>query len=397
MADVRLYHNLHVNSTYQGLVRTVVDMFRNEFFPRVDDVIIGTYHKAVERDRQRKRNAGENYSPKFPFISFNPQLDFEPDQQTGLFFNQYPGYRDYNASREWTPMIYDDGNVYIAPSFNRYKGSWEMILWCSSVYELIDYKTRIFQFFGGYNRIKQPTYEGYFILPDEIKLYNYVNPYTEEEYIIDFSQSLAETHLIKVINQNKLVFPFYNKPFIKLVGVSDGSDRYGSPSDDELSEHRLTVSLEWESWLPTHVILVAKALPIPCKYFQLDIGVGYQYSEISSAINQIVTVPIHKLITYVDTPDSTSLGSETLIWDSSFIYCITQEDVDKFENKENVIVTINDSTMENCLYLNIMSRFGELERDYQWKFLDKNHIKLIYINMSNFVAGDILSFEIYRE
>ena len=52
------------------------------------------------------------------------------------------------------------------------------------------------------------------------------------------------------------MFPFYIRPYIKLTGVSDGSEKYGG-SGDEISDYRLSVSMEWECSLPTHLIMLA--------------------------------------------------------------------------------------------------------------------------------------------
>lgn len=398
MAEVIVYHNLYINNFFNSFIRSMADFFSTNWFPRTrtKDIVIGTYEKAIEREKNRRENASENYSPSFPFITFNPSLDFEPEDMVGNYLHQYAEYGSWFNAQQWNPRIYEDDNLYLAPCFNRYRGEFEVIIWCSSVFELMDYRTRCFQFFGGLNRIIMPEFEGYFVLPDSISLYSFENPYTGESYKINWDESLAETYLIRNINQNKMVFPFNIKPMLKLQSIADGSTSYGNTSEDEISEHRITVSIEWSTWLPTQIVLVARALPTPCKYFQLDINVGFQYSQASKQAESTITTPIHKLITWMDNEDSSALSSVQLIWDQSYCYFLTAEDIATLEDSKNINITL-PKELQDCIYLLIYTKFGELTRDIQWKLSSDNIVDIIGMNADDFSEGDMLSFEIYKK
>lgn len=396
MAHVQLYYNLHVNQTYQSFIHSVSDMFKTKWFPRCKDVVISTYSKVVERERNRRNNASENYSPQYPFMVFDPNMDLQPEPALGKFIHQYSAYSKSFDSKQWDPRIYEDENIYVAPSFNRYMGTWEMIVWCSSIYELFDYMTTAYQLFGGnIGRYIEPTYESYFVIPNDITLYTYSNPYTGESYKIDWDESIAEVYKLKNINDNRMVVPFTTKPLIKLTGISDGSDKYGAPSDDEIGQYRMVISMEWETWMPVGVILVGEAAPDPCVRFELDLNVGFQYSAISKSAGRIVTTPIHKLVTYLQDEDSTALSTAQLIWMRSFLYTITEADYNSFQNSQNVYVTLPDN-MQHCVYLNVYTKFGQLVRDFQWQLISPNRIKLIGMNMQDFSKDDLISFELYR-
>ena len=395
---VVLFQNLHVNTTYSSFIKSLADLFRTEFFPRSKEIVISTYEKCVERERKRREEASENYSPRFPFLTINPEMNFEPEEKAGRFFYNYPGFMNFFGAQQWSPRIYEDSNLFLAPVFNRYRGDIEIIVWAASVYEIIDLRARSFQFFGGLERILKPNFEGYFIFPGEIRLYKYENPYTDESYYIDWSKSLAETFLIKVINQNKMIWPFQISPMIKLTGVSDGSDRYGNPSEDAISEHRIILSLSWESWIPVHLALVSEAFPPICHSFEIDLEIGYQYSRISEDVGRTVSVPIHKIATYLDSTDSTSLTRVDLIWDQTFAYFLTASDIETFAEDNDVTVTLPDE-IADCSYLQILSKLGKLTRDFTWALEGAKTVKLLgyQLKQLDFEEGDMLSFEIYKE
>jgi len=397
MAQVILYHNLYVHSTFSNFIRTIADIFSTEWFSRTKDVVISTYEKSVERERNRKNDASEKYSPKFPYITLNFDLDMAPDEILGKQFYQFGGYCDYFSTKQWAPYIYQDDNTILSTNFNRYKGNIELIIWCSSIYELLDYKMLVFQKWGGLNRIFQPYVEGYFVLPDEIKLYTYENPYTGESFKLDWDKSLTQEYLIRTINQNKLVYPFGMNPMLKLISVDDGSEKYGNPSKDEISIYRMSIMIEWESWLPVNLVLLSDALPIPCHTFQLDLNVNYQWSGASSQLaegSNPLTTPIHKLVTWWD-QDSTSLGTAQLMWDRNYVYFLTAEDEATLRDEKNIYITL-PVELDDCVYLNIFTRYGELTRDFCWQLSSESIVKLIGLNMTAFREGDIISFEIYR-
>jgi len=398
MSEVILRHNLHVNNTYASFVRCLADGFSTDWFSRSKDVVISTYEKTVERERKRRRDASENYTPSYPYLTLNPEYEFAPDEQYGRNFYQYPGHMQAFGGMQWGPQIYEDENVNIGPNFTYYKGAFDVICWASSIYDLMDTRNTIFQYFGGEGRIIQPSFEGYFILPDDIVFYEYNNPYTEQTYTLDWDNSIAETMLIRNINKNKMVCPFVINPMIKLVSVTDGSEKYGNPSEDEIGDHRVIFNCEWNMWIPTSIVLVANTLPTPCKFFRLDLGVDFVYSPISEQAGKTITIPLHRFVTSMNTEDSTSLQTAQTTWGKSFMYTLTVEDVKKFAEGKNVDLNLPDTeNITDCIYVDLYSRYGKLVEAFQWVLNGSRSIKLIGQNVMKTMwkTGDIISVEIY--
>jgi len=383
------YHHYFINGVMGSFFRGMADFFRTEFFPRTTEIVIATYEKAVIHFHKRIENLGEQHHPKYPFVTFDPNMDFEPDAQLGRFLHGYPQFertlaRDININR-----IYRDDNLSIAPALNRYKGHFEMTLWCSSVYELIDYRILTYQFFGGIDRYLRPrNIEGYFILPDELVTYSYDNPYTGENYQIDWeNKTTAETKLIKNINQERLVWPFSVRPIIKLTGVSDGSEKYGG---DDLSEYRLSVEMEWECTLPTHIIVDIQKLPARCKEFNFEITSGFHYVAGTEDL-----APDQTMISIIDSTsgDIDRIDAE---YDNAYTYILTKDDAEGLYENDDVVIDIGDFIYYPEL-IRVYSRYGMLKMSYNWELEDNHNIVLIGQMIEGLIEGDIITIVKYKQ
>lgn len=422
MQENKVFHHYYINNCIGSMIRGIADYFGTEFFDRTKEIVISTYEKGVQHWIQRQQNAGEKMSPKYPFVVFDPGLDFEPDPQAGRFFWGYPNFMGNFASKMFRPAIYEDENLLIAPILNRYKGRFDIIVWCSSVYELIDFRMLTFQMFAGQDRIITPVnIEGYIVLPDELLAYTYENPYTGESYSIDWSANRSEVVLVKNINKNRMVYPFEITPWIKLISCDDGSEKYGG-SGDEISDHRLTLSCEWECSIPTHLGLVATKQPLhstkpinPLTRKDIKIGwdidVGYQYSvsfrdpDSGSQIGDKVPLADKIIHTFVGQDMTTgddgefakSYWSEMASYKDRYNYLITQDDYDKAhaDPPENFVVNLIDD-IEDPYNLRIYGKFGPLMRDYHWKITSPGVVEFIGFNLGALNVGDNLWFAIYE-
>jgi len=376
----------------------MADMFRTAWFPRSKELIISTYEKSVEHIKNLKDKTGSNWTPSYPYMVFNPSYEIAPDESFGRFMYQYPNLSIGFGSNQWNPRIYEDENLYVAPSLNRYKGTFDIIIWNSSVYELLDYRTRAYQLFGDIGRIITPDIEGYMILPDELIAYNYYNSYTKESYKIDWEhRTNTQTYLVKNINQNRRVFPFIITPYITLNSISDGSEQYGGGGADAIGDHKFVISCTWESWIPVHLILVSSYFPIPCKEFYLDMSIGFRSVNVRGVDGGLLKTPIHNLTTFVeDCSDSTALTSLQLEHSKSYCYLLTSSDIAIIDTGEELTVEIDESlVIPDCVYVKVFYKYGELQRDFQYKFVAPNKISFVTFNLEQCFVGDMISFEIY--
>lgn len=405
MRDYKSYHNVFIHNVVGSFFRGVADYFKTEWFSRSQEIIISTYEKAVEHVRQRKQQGGENWVLKYPFILFDPSYDFEPEQYVGKLLDGYPHFRQDIASNMYGPKIYDDDKVVISPVLNRYQGTFDVTVWCSSVSELLDTRLLSFQFFGGLGRIIIPrSINGYFILPNEIKTYTYENPYTGESYILDWSSSKCEEILVKTISKDlgdlHFSFPFSVEPMLKLSGISDGSDKYGGSGDD-IGEYRVTISIEWECSIPTHLVIHADKFPKRCHKIDINIGSGFQYVMKSKfPNNEIISTPTQILVSYLDDNES-KYTRKDLIFKNNYMYIITQEDEDLIKSNKNsveksIFITLPE-TITNCEFLKVFYKFGELHRDYHWRLTPLNQVELLGFNLEILEKDDTIGISIYEE
>lgn len=388
----RVEHYVFINNVIGRLVESYASFFKNQLFDRSTEVVIGTYEKAVQLFNNRRTeagSAGEKFHPKFPFITFDPGLDFEPEERAGKFFYQYPHHMARYASQEFKPAIYEDDNLIIGPVLNRYKGRLEMILWCSSVYEQIDYRMMLYQFFGGIGRQITPrTIEGYIILPDNFVYYTYTNKFKGITYELDWSGTSVGVTLVKNINRDKYVFPFKVTPWLTLTDVSDGSEKYGA---DDISDWRLTASMEWECSIPTHLVMHAYQIPeqIYKSTFEMDSGFHWVDATDDPSAPQTRTVSI--------TDDEGIPRTHDIKYHSAYNYILTESDKTTLEAENNITITL-PVAIDIPDYLLVYSKYGRLYERYHWKRNETNvtDIEIIGYGVSGFEKDDILTFVVYE-
>jgi hypothetical protein len=136
----------------------------------------------------------------------------------------------------------------LTPVFSRYEGTFETIFFFSSVYELIDFRTYLFQYTGGFNRYIRPKcFNSFIIIPDELKNYEWT-PGKK----LDWGNTGAYFLLIENMNQVKYVIPSVLNPVWKLESLNDSSTKFGG---DQIAEYKMSASWKYEICLPTYMLL----------------------------------------------------------------------------------------------------------------------------------------------
>ena len=391
------YHYYFINNVFSSLIGGFGEFFKLELFPRSTELVISTYSKSVMHYRNRvSEDYNERHHPKYPFLTLDPGLDVEPKEVFGELQGNYPSFDvKYGAFGNYGPNLYEDENIVIAPVLNRYKGSLSLICWCSSIYEYMDYRILTYQFFGGVGRPIYPkVMRGYYVMPEELIYYTYDNPYTGVSYNIDWNNdTLVGGMMVKNINKNKFVYPFEIRPWLTLTGCSDGVEKYGS---DDLSEHRLTIDMEWECSLPTHLIFHVKTEPAGINRTIFSIDTGFNYIKVDDYLDR--KFPDYRMMSIVDNVTGKTI-SKDLTFDFAYDYNIDDRDIVKIENNENVTIRIPDLNVSTDEYwkFQVIGKYGELLNGYHWKISEPDTIELVSLNFDVFVEGDIVIVLVYKE
>jgi hypothetical protein len=398
MRTVASEHYQYIHNIFGCFVNSMAEFFSTELYPDTKEVVIGTYHKAIQHYKKFREEGGENHTLRYPLLIFDPMLDFEPEEFTGRFFHAYPNYSQKKlAAKLWGPAFYKDDNIEITPVLNRYKGTFQVSVLCRSVYEAIDLKFLTLQFFGGKDRIIYPkNVNGYFILPNSFLYHEYNNPYTEETYTLDWENyketvdldPKAELILIKTINQEKWVYPFSIQPWLILRDVSDGGEKYGG---EDLSEYRLVMDIEWECNLPTHLVMISDMQPnqSPRGFFEIHTDIAYKdhYGN-----------PIEDTTIHIHGNDENDIASFDLQYLIRWEYLVTADDVSNINSGQNIAITLPREVTSNE-YVVLFRRTGKMERAYEYTHTPpSDEVTLINISLNGkLTENEIITIVVYTK
>lgn len=394
--DVEIRYNENFNNIYGAVISGVANWIRTNVFPRSKDTVIGTMRKAVEMIRTRKNLAGENWTPKLPFVVINPNLEIEPEATAGRFLHGYPNFQHRWVSNMYNPRIYDDDNVYISPVLNRWTGTIDCISWCGSIYELIDLRTNVINHFGGVGRPIYPVnLDTLMIIPDEFRNYVYTNHYTDASYALDWtSNNDAEEVIIRNINQDKLCFPVSVRPYLTLESISSDSENYGG-SGDMLSDYRVNFTIKWEASLPSYYVLIAKMWPEAAVKMEFVTGTDFKWLE--KPHEQDSYFRIYKEFNSVSMVDETT-GPDVHDMDFWKVenYQITASDSTNIINSQNFSIPLTDGFNNDIRYLRVFGKYGELNRDFHYRISDTTNLEFIGFNLRVLDEDDYLTIVYYK-
>jgi len=175
------------------------------------------------------------------------------------------------------------------------------------------------------------------------------------------------------------------RPWLKLTGVSDASEKYGG---DNLSDYKLSLDIEWETMLPTNMVLLEKFYP-NTNICALDINVGYVF------VNEFTNTPEEVVQIYrTDAGDS---GSRDLGVSDQYNYLVTQQDIDDLEDDTRVELTLPNQ-VPDIQHLKLYHGSGKIIHGYDFGLKDDGvTIYLIPINLKTRLGvDDIINIVIYE-
>lgn len=243
-----------VHNVFGNFFRGVLDWFGDDFYPRFNYKIIGTYDKAVEFFNKKKQLGHEVDTNLLPSITLDPNLDFSPEERAGRFLWQYATLAPGLGFRVNNYIDLKEQDITITPVFTRYQGTFELIFWMSSVYELLDFRTMLLQFCGGFGRWIRPKYFwSYIILPDEIEQFK-----NDKNIPIDWGNTDCTIILIDTIKKYKRAVPLALDAIWKLDSLNDNSTKYGG---DNIAEYKLSATFTYECNIPTYMVVNTKVDP----------------------------------------------------------------------------------------------------------------------------------------
>jgi len=351
-----------VNNCFGSFFRGILNWFADDFYPRFNYRVIGSYDKAVEFFNKKKTLGHEVESPLLPSVTLDPAYDFSPEERGGRFLWQTRFLAPGIGVKIFDPIDLREQDVLVTPIFSRYQGTFEFIFWMQSVYELLDFRVMLLQFTGGFNRYIRPQlFWSYIILPDHIKDFE-----NENREKLDWGNTDATFVHIDNMNQVKYVHPILLNPIMKLDSLNDNSTKYGG---DQIAEYKLSATFTYEIELPTYMILSNK----------VD-GQAYLTFEMGKTYTKYGLVP----------PGSTLQQAAI----------IDQKLIDIFDMEHHRIVP--EETDESTLILDAKDAFTNPQRE---EILNWNPIfngKLVSVDDSNvdtveFEKGDILLCSEFRE
>jgi len=392
--DRNIAHYIFINNVFGHFYSGIADWIRSTFYPRTEEVIISTHDKAVRYFLDRKKRGGHNYSLRYPLVAVDPMADFEPSDPEGRFLHAYSRYSAWQGATLYDPPIYKDDNVEIGAALSKYSGTIEINFFCSSVYETMDVRNYLFQVFTGLNRFVRITdIESYIIIPDEFRYYTSDNIYTGQSYQLNWDDNKSQSVLIKNINREKLTFPFSFIPLVRLTSLADGSEKYGG-SGDEVSEHRLTATIEWEAHFPTFLVLNDPQHPVLEYKLDIDLIVEYKYFK-----HENIDFPVQSSYSkiYKKVGDEKT-KTDDFLFDEEFNYFFSEEDMGKINNGEIIEINLEKEAL-SYLHLEIYGKYGKLSREFQWRLEeDMKTVSIFTHALSNeYIENDILKIVYYKD
>ena len=356
----------YINNCLGSFFRGVLQWMSTEFYPDFKYKIIGSYDKSVEYFNKRRELDREVVKQILPAVTLDPSYDFQLEERAGKFLWQIPTLAPGLGCKLFNPL---DGlrnqDVTITPVFSRYQGTFDLIFWLHSVYELLDFRVKLFQFSGGYNRIMRPDmFDSFIIMPQDILDYK-----IDGERVIDWSDTTGETIIITNMGIEKFVYPVKLTPWFKFTSITDASRKYGG---DSIAEYKLQATVEWEIELPTYLVLETYVQSHVGQYIRInfDAKMDFAYSKYGQqyieTLNPDYFVPGEKI------SGNCSSGFNYKHNTQKAIYAFTEEDI---ETKKSEFILDNpfDSTSSDDIM--IVSYDGIVPFGDQWSY-DINTNKL---------------------
>jgi len=399
------YHYQFIHNVYGHFFKDTLDYFADYMYPRFQHTVVGTYHKAVEYITKNEEYGREPDMPNLPALILNPSGEFGISDLGGKQLWRFPNLAPGFVSRLFKPIYQDADNV-VSVGFSRIKGEFELIALLPSFYEYCDYKMFVLQIFGGTERIIYPLYfNSFIILPDELYNYSYTNTYTNENRNLNWSDTDASTSLVRTTNRTENIFPCRIKPWYKLTGLSDGSNKYGGT--DKIAEWRLSATIEYEVEIPSFIILESDYL-VENIHFEIRYGSTYSansdYNPDSIPINREIiethwdsgldTTSSLDIDTPIPLPDEATITKRIgLVFKTRYFHELTQSEVD---STADIDITLPETITDKDKIL-VNASNGPLTYGDHYEVVSNGTILRLKSDDTTFSAGEILELYIYEE
>lgn len=339
-------------------------------YPRFQYTVFGTYDKSVEYLTKMQQFCRETDKPFLPALILNPSGDFDIADaiSSGRQLWRFPNLA-WGFNRYLYDPIYQDKNLQVYVSFMRIKGEIEFLSLLNSFYEYTDVRMMMLNYFGGTDRIIEPSFfSSFIILPEELVNYKYTNEYTGLTYKIDWFGAGARIELVKTTGKNELVVPCRIKPQISLTSLSDASSRYGGT--DKLADWRLGGTMNYEVELPNMILLegdyLAEHVDIELQYGSAysayntyDVPVNRQRVEYTLDWRNLDETSNSRIVPGVQ--DTTGFCSITesadLVYNNRYFHIVTQAEVD---STSSLVITIPE-VITDKMFLIVNSIDGKLD------------------------------------
>jgi hypothetical protein len=375
------YNYQFINNIFADFVKATADYFGDLYAKNPNDPdpnrasrfqhkVIGTYDKAVEYINKIAQYSDRvPDKPNLPALVLNPTGDFGLDETASgarqinfRFPNLAPGL----ISRLYDP-IYEDNDVRVCVGFTRLKGEFEMIALLPSFYEYFDLKVLLIQMFGDVGRVIYPQwFNSFLILPSELYLYEYKNPYTGVVHTLDWSKAKVAEELVKSTNKNEMVVPVRMRPLYKLISLADASTRYGGA--DKLADWKLGFTVEYQLEMPSMMMILTDHL---IENVKLEVRHVLNYSSATQYdVNIYPSRDILKLHWDV-TIDSTSedyfqvvvgdveeVEDKSLTLTNTYIHVVTKQEAD---STSDIIIDLPEQIDSDKDVLLVLSTYGYMD------------------------------------
>lgn len=240
------YYCFYINHCMMDVFSGIMSWFNTSYYNAFKHKILGGYDKAIREIKNHYNNNEQGQTVALPAISLNPFGDISVDPKFAHLW-RVPSIGT-NLHRLYLDPIYEDEDFGFTVVANRFIGNFEVIIYCESAYEYLDFFTQTLMWFhGGFNRRVRPgLITTNCIIPDEVVTQSYGDgPY-------DWSKAGVTKHFIKSMNEDYYLYPMTLGPQIWLTSVTNASTVYG---EDDLSSYKLQLSIEYDVDLPTHIIV----------------------------------------------------------------------------------------------------------------------------------------------
>lgn len=272
-------NTVFVHQCFMSLFNGMLNWIGDELYPRFNYKVITTYDKAIEVFKKKMENKdGQTQAPFLPALTLDPVLDFSNDERAGRFLWMFKNLD--SSGKMWNTIKLTDQGVTITPMFTRYQGTVEVTAWMTSIYDLIDFRTTVIQYCGGYQRwIRPKLFNSHLILPRQL-----IEMKTPDGSQINWDGINPELITLKTTATEEYALPFKLDAIWRLDSFSDNSNKMGG---DQVSEYKCTATFTWECNIPTFIRINNYQYPI----HEINTSVGLTPTE--SKYPRVMSYPIY--------------------------------------------------------------------------------------------------------